>query len=153
MDAETLRWLLTIIIGPAAAAVFIWFTTKYLPLKQQGENESISYARKIKEDARLSDNKVEETSLEAVLTILTQLITHLIQSNNGHMSKLTDAVILGDKEHTFQLEKMTAAYNQALVTLSRAAAFPSVERAAELLQARVKTEAVEETDAIVATVS
>lgn len=135
---------------------WIWVTKVYIPSKLKQSDDRDIHNRKVSNSTQEFNELAQTNSLQSVLAIQSQLITHLIESNNGHMSKLTEAVMQGDKEHTAQLEKMTAAYNQALVTLSRAAAFPSIQRIGErsdideLLGARVKTEAVQATDAIVA---
>lgn len=147
------KWIV-IALTPAVLAIWLYYTKVWEPNRQKQSSDNAIHARKALDSAQEFGEIAQGDSLKAVLSIQAQLITHLIESNNGHMSKLTEAVIQGDKEHTAQLEKMTAAYNQALVTLSRAAAFPAVVRMAdrpdvdELLAARVKTEAVEETDAM-----
>jgi LAS superfamily LD-carboxypeptidase LdcB len=158
---DLIQWFI-VALTPAILAIWLYYTKVYEPNRIKEKENAISHNFKSADSTQEFTENQANQALESQLGIVRQLVSHIIESNNGHMTELTksviegmaritEAVLLGDKEHTIQLEKMTAAYNQALVTLSRAAAFPSIQRHTDLddiLSARVKTEAVEATDAM-----
>jgi len=145
MDSETLRWLLTVFIGPAAAAIFIWW--------QKNSELRSEHSRKQLDSNQEFSESSQTNAFVQVFATQKELVAHIIESDNGRSTKLFDAVIEGDREHTRQLMEMTAAFNQLLVYFAGKPPLLGSKDNLEVMAAAVKSAAVKKTDEIVALAS
>lgn len=89
---------------------------------------SNAYTREQKRSLAAFDEASEKTALSQVLQSFSELVKHTIDSNNGHLSKLTEDVIKGfkdadtsttggTKDVMARLERIEASQNQIVIFL------------------------------------
>lgn len=112
IDLDTVKWLLAVVISPAIIAVYLWLTQKYWPSRQQ-------HADKTADSVRTFSEQSQGSALGQVLNTQKQLIDHLIASNNGHLSALTDEVRDGFVTQDDSIKEVVSSINKLLVLMSQ----------------------------------
>lgn len=151
---ETTRLIITFLSGPiflgATAAVWYYFTRVREPARIK-EQQAISTATRERiRSLQVFDEQSEKSALAQVLESFSDLVKHSIESNNGHMSKLTEAVLEGNKEMTRRFAELAAAQNQIVAYLvGQSGRLPTD---ANLEAAQIKTPSVQRVEQIAAAV-
>lgn len=118
---ETTRLIITFVSGPiflgAVAAVWYYFSKVREPARIKEQQAVSSATRERVRSLQVFDEQTEKSALAQVLESFSDLVKHSIESNNGHMSKLTEAVLEGNKEMTLRFAELAAVQNQIVAYL------------------------------------
>lgn len=71
------------IIVSAASAIWVFYTTKIIPARQQAEADRLRYQRDTERDDREHLQESNTKALAQVLSLFEMMTKHLIQSDNG----------------------------------------------------------------------
>lgn len=167
MDPETLSTygpitlsVLSACTGPltigAIAAVWAWYTRVYVPAQRKEREISSAHIREQQRSVQTFDEANEKSALIQILENEKLLIMHLIESGNGHLGKLTEAVLNGNIDQALQAKEIIAALNEAIIrSIRETAGLPALRNigdysdAKEVRAASVVSAEVQRTDAIV----
>lgn len=99
---ETVKLLLVFLSGPVfggmIAAVWIYWTRVREPARMKERQNSTIYTQEQQRSLAVATQMGESRTQEQLLESYGEMVTHLISSNNGHMTELTKAVIEGNKD-------------------------------------------------------